>query len=56
MTSSKLTIEISVFLSNDRTVVIEPGASRPIEIQEGARFTSDELKRICRIAEVVTEW
>ena len=54
--SSKLTVEISVFLSNDRTVVIEPDASRPIEIQEGDRFTSDELNHICRIADTVSTW
>ena len=56
MTSSKIKLEISVFLPNDRVVVIEPGAPCPIEIQEGARFTSDELNRICRIADIVSAW
>jgi hypothetical protein len=56
MTSSKIKLEISVFLPNDRVVVIEPGAPRPIEIQEGTRFTSNELNRIRRITEIVAEW
>ena len=56
MSNSKMKVEISVFLSDDRIVVIEPGAPRPIEIQEGKRFTPNELKRVCRIAEIVAEW
>lgn len=56
MSNSKIKLEISMFFSNDRMVVIEPGAPRPIEIQDGARFTPNELKRVCRIAEIVAEW
>ncbi|NOR84874.1 hypothetical protein GQ473_02045 [archaeon] len=56
MTNPKIKLEISVFLPNDRVIVIEPGASCPIEIQEGTRFTSDELNHICRIANTVSAW
>ena len=56
MSNSKIKVEISIFFPNDRVVVIEPGAPCPIEIQEGARFTSDELNRICQIANTVSAW
>lgn len=48
--------EVSIFLPNERIVVVTKDSETPIEIPEGMRLSVNEIEQITRIAKIVKQF